>query len=81
MTTFSKVTTLVSLQNIPGSRAFNTRTRPVTMPSPEFTDTVFGDFDDEQRRRVAYIYRELLLPQSMSKVAAVEVPSALLDIF
>ena len=53
----------------------------MTMPSPEFTDTVFGDFDDEQQRRVAYIYRELLLPQSMSKVAAVEVPSALLDIF
>ena len=56
-TTFSKITSLVGLQELPGGRMFTTRTKQITLPSAEFTDAVFGGGSDVQRVTEAFAPR------------------------
>ena len=77
-TTFSKTTSLVGLQELPGGWTFTTRTKQITLPSAEFTDAVFGGGSDVQR--VTEHYEKLLLP-GLTPLSNSKVPQALQDIF
>ena len=64
MTTCSSITSLEKLEAIPGSYKFSLRTRPITLPSPEFVMAVFGgDSTPDSRELVKRTYRNLLLPR------------------